>query len=105
MIVLCADAKIGLNGECALQRFEREIYGTETGAGRSQSVVNVRCFRFALKCSLKHLLRRNVFAAIQFDDAAVVERIGVAGKHAFRSQPRFRDRQIRPSAGGHFRNL
>lgn len=103
--MLRADAEIGLNSERALQRLEREIDGTETGAGRSESIMNVRCFRFAFECSLKHLLRRNVFAAVQFDDAAIIKGVGVAWKHAFRSQPRFRDRQVRARAGGHFRNL
>ncbi len=105
MIVLRADAEIGLDGERALQRLEREIDGTETRTGSGESVVYVGCFGFALECSFKHLLRRDVLATVQFDDAAVIKRIGVAGKHAFGTQARFRDREIRAGAGGHFRNL
>lgn len=64
--------------------------------------MNVRRFRFALECSFKHLLGRDVFTAIQFDDAAVVKRVGITWQHAFRAQPRFRDREVRAGAGGHF---
>ena len=67
--------------------------------------MNVRCLRFALECSFEHLLRGHILAAVQFDYAAIVKRVGVARQHAFRSQPGFRDCQVCASAGGYFRNL
>jgi hypothetical protein len=64
--------------------------------------MNVCRFRFALQRSFEHLLRRDIFASIEFDHAAVVERIGIAWKNAFRAQPRLSDREIRARAGCDF---
>src|SRR5688572_16590832 len=105
VIVLGAHTKVGLNRQRALQRFEGKIDRAEPGASGGQTVVNVCGFRFAFECSLKHLLSSDIFTAIQFDDAAVVKRIGVAGQHAFRAQSRLRNREIGARTGGDFRDL
>ena len=105
MIVLRTNTKTGLNGQRPLQRLEREIDGTETCASGCEAVVNVRGFRFALECSFEHLLRGHILAAVQFDHAPIVKRVSVTGQHALRSQPGFRDCQVRACAGGYFRNL
>ena len=105
VVVLSTNAKIRLQVERALQRLEREINGAETSASGGESVMNVSCLGFAFECALKHLLRRDILAAIQFNDAAVVKRVGVARQHAFGAQARLGNREVRTCTGGHFRNL
>ena len=67
--------------------------------------MNVCRFRFTLQRSFEHLLRRDILASIEFDDAAVIERIGIAWKNAFSAQARLSDREIRASASCDFRYL
>jgi hypothetical protein len=67
--------------------------------------VNVRRFGFTLERSFKHLLRRNILAAIELDDATVVKRVSIAWKNALRPQARFRNREIRSRASRDFRYL
>src|SRR5688572_8328997 len=67
--------------------------------------MNVRRFRFTLQSSFEHLLRGHILAAVQFDYTAIVKRVSVAREHAFGSQTRFRNCQVRAGAGGDLRNL
>jgi hypothetical protein len=67
--------------------------------------VNVRRFRLTLECSFKHLLRRNVLAAIELDDATIVKRVSIAWENAFGPQARLRNREIRSRASCDFRYL
>jgi len=67
--------------------------------------MNVRRFRFSLQRSFEHLLRRDILASIEFDHAAVIERIGIAWKNAFSAQARLRDREISARASCDFRYL
>ena len=47
--------------------------------------------RFALQGALEQFLRRDVIAAIEFDDAAVVERVRVARQRRLCAQARLGD--------------
>src|ERR1700752_444870 len=67
--------------------------------------MNVRSLRLTFECSFKHFLSGDIFVSIEFDDAAIVERVGVAWKNAFSTQARLRDRQIGASASSDLRNL
>src|SRR5689334_14346785 len=67
--------------------------------------MDVRRFRFALECTFKHLLRRDILAAIELDHPAVIKRVGVPRQHAFRAQARFSDGEIGAGARRDFRNL
>ena len=67
--------------------------------------MNVRRFRLTLECSFKHLLRRNVFAAIELDDATVIKRISIAWENALSPQARLRNCEIRSRASRDFRYL
>src|SRR5215204_2514607 len=58
-----------------------------------------------LERSFEHLLRRDVLAAIELDDAAIVERVGITRENALGSQARLRNREIRPSSRRDFCNL
>ena len=105
MIVLCAHAQIGLEVKRLLERLQSQVDRTESSASRSQTVVNVRRFRLTLQSSFKHLLRCYILAAVEFDHATIVKRVGIARQNALRSQTRLRNREIRPSASCDFRNL
>src|SRR5215213_361445 len=59
----------------------------------------------ALERSFKHLLRRDVLAAIELDDAAIVKRVGITRENTLGSQARLRNREIRPRSRCDFRNL
>ena len=67
--------------------------------------MNVRRFGFTFERSFKHLLRRDILAAIEFDNAAIVKRVSIAWKNAFSSQARLRNREIRASASCDFCHL
>src|SRR5215217_263914 len=67
--------------------------------------MNMCCFRLTLEGSFEHLLRRNILASIELDNAAIVKRVGIAWQNALRTQPRLRNREIRPRARCDFRYL
>ena len=64
--------------------------------------MNVRRFRLTLERSFKHLLRGNILAAIEFDDATVVKRVSIAWENTFGPQARLRNREICPRASCDF---
>ncbi len=105
MIVLRAHAQSGLKIQSALKRLQRQVNGAQAGTRCRQSIMNVRSFGFALQCSFKHFLRGHVFAAIKFDYATIIKRVGIAGQYAFRSQTRIRNSEIGARARRYFRNL
>ena len=48
--------------------------------------MNVRRFRLAFECTFKHLLGGNILTAVEFDNATIVERIGISRENALRSK-------------------
>ena len=64
VIVLGTNTQVGLQIESALQRLQREVNRTQTRAGSSKTVVDMRGFGFAFESAFKHLLRRDVLAAV-----------------------------------------
>jgi hypothetical protein len=67
--------------------------------------MNVSCFRFPFERTLKHFLSRDILAAIQFNHAAIIQRVGIPRKHVFCTQARFSNRKVRTSTCGNFGNL
>ena len=67
--------------------------------------MNVCRLRLTFECSFEHLLRRDILAAVEFDNAAVVKRVSITWKNAFGSQARLRNREIRASASCDFCHL
>jgi len=52
----------------------------------------VRSIRFAFQGAFEKLLGRNVFAAVQFNYAAIIKRIGIARRAQLGAQPGLRNR-------------
>src|ERR1041385_6831254 len=67
--------------------------------------MNMCSLGLTLQRSLEHLLGRDILTAVQFDHAAIVERIGITRENAFSSQSRLCDREICPRASCDFGNL
>src|SRR6266851_1276677 len=72
---------------------------------RCQTIMDVGGLGFAFQCTLKHFLRRNIFAAVEFDDAAVIKRIGIARQNAFSPHSRISNSEISTRTCRYFRNL
>lgn len=85
MIVLCAHAKIGLEIKCFLKRLQSQVDRTESSASRSQAIVNVCRFGFTFESSFEHFLCRYILASVEFNNATVVKRVGIAWQDALRS--------------------
>lgn len=94
LVVLRTHAQGWLDAERTLQSLEREFYRTEPRARCRQRVMNVGCFGVAFERTLEQLLRGHVFAAIEFDDATVVEGFGVARQGALRTEAGLGDGEI-----------
>ena len=67
--------------------------------------MNMRRFGLTLERSFEHLLRRDILAPVKLDDAAIVERVGVARENALSSQARLRNREVCSRASCDFRYL
>ncbi len=67
--------------------------------------MDVRSFGLALQSAFKHFLRRHILTAIQFNDATIVKRVGIARKNALCAKPGLGDRKIRACARRDLRNL
>src|SRR6185369_8688550 len=65
----------------------------------------MRGFGLTLECSLEHLLRRHILAAVELDYAAIVKRVSIARQNTLSPQARLRNREIRPRACRDFRDL
>src|SRR5437588_1495932 len=98
---LRADAQHGLQLDGAFERLQRRLDRAEARACGRQRVVRVGSFGVALEGALEHLLRGDEVSAVQLDDAAVVERVGVARQRRLRAQARFGDGQIGARACRH----
>ena len=67
--------------------------------------MNMCGLRFPLQSAFKHLLRCNILATIQFNNAAIVERVSIPWQHAFGSQSSIRNSEIRACPRCYFRDL
>src|SRR4051812_29749795 len=67
--------------------------------------MNVSSFRFPLQGAFEHLLRRYILAAVQFNNAAVVERVCITWQHVLGTKARFCNCQIGTCARRHLRYL
>src|ERR1700687_4360648 len=88
LIVLGSNPQGWLQIQGALERLEGEIDRTKTGTSGGQTIVYMSCLRFTLESALKHLLGSDIFTTVQFDDAAIIKRIGISREHALGAQPR-----------------
>src|SRR5216684_6737844 len=103
-ITLSANSELRLEVKRAPKRLQRRIDRSQAGSGRSQPVMNVRGFRLPLERALEKFLRRNVLAAIQFNDATIVKRVGVTRRRHLSSQSRVRYREVGAGASRDFGN-
>lgn len=94
LVVLRAHAQGRLDAERTLQSLEREFYRTEPRTRRRQRVMNVGGFGVAFERAFEQLLRGNVFAAIEFDDATIIQSFGVARQRTLRTEAGFSDGEI-----------
>ena len=85
LIALSANSQFGLEIKRPSQGFERRIDRTQSGSGRGQTIMDVRSLRLALERALKKFLRGNVLPAIQLNDSAIVERVGVSRRRHIRA--------------------
>ena len=67
--------------------------------------MNVCRFGFPLEGTLKHFLRRDILASVQFNNSAVIKRVRIARQNAFRSQTRLCNGEIGTSASSYLCNL
>src|SRR5438045_97408 len=100
---LRADSQHGLEFDGASERFECRLDRAEPRPRSRKRVEDVRGSGVAFERALEQLLRGDEITSVQLDDAAVVERVGVARQRRLRPQSCVGDVQVGARARRHLR--